>query len=169
MSVLTYDFVGESAYVKAVDDIRKSLDFLHDDDYAYDMAINEAVLNAALYSVAGPDAAKIHIDIRFTNYDIITTVSCETHWCDMLEYRDQLRSIVSRPEYLNMDWMDYVGDTDASRGLWYMLSGTEYIVMDRFAQFVSLHGRNPCATGKSISKMRDLLMRFFVEKDGVLL
>lgn len=170
MSVLTYDFVGESAYVSAVDDIRKALSFLKDDDYAYDMAINEAVLNAAQYSIDGPDKARIHLEIHITNYDVFTTVSCATNPCDMFSYRERLRSIVAKPELSGMDWTDYVADNDdASRGLWYMLSGTEYTYMHHLAQFVCLCTRNPCSSGTATTKMRDLLMRFFIEKDGVLL
>lgn len=168
MSVKTYDFVGESAYVKAVDNIRKSLEFLHDDDYAYDMAINEAVLNAAQNSVDGVATAKINIEVRITDYDVITKVSCKTKPFDMLAYRKQLLAIAAREEYKNADWTDYTSDLDISRGLWFMLYGTEYVYMDHLAQSVCLCTRNPCIKRTS-RKMRDLLMRFFVEKDGVLL
>lgn len=170
MSVLTYDFVGESQYVGAVDDIRKALSFLKDDDYAYDMAVNEAVLNAAQNSINGPDKAEIHIEIHVTGYDVFTKVSCATNPCDMFAYRERLRSIVSKPDFHSMDWTEYVADAvDASRGLWYMLFGTEYIYMDYLAQYVCLCTKNPCPSGIVPTKMSDLLMRFFIEKDGVLL
>lgn len=168
MQIKTYDFLGESAYVNAVDDMRNALKFLHDDDYAYDMAINEAVLNAAQNSVDGVEAAKIHIDIRITDYDVITKVSCQTKPFDMLAYREQLLAIAAREEYKNADWTDYTSDLDISRGLWFMLYGTEYIYSDHLAQSVCLCTRNPCIKRTS-RKMRDLLMRFFIEKDGVLL
>lgn len=164
--VKKYDFIGESAYVAAVDDIREYLSFLDDSDYAYDMAISEAVLNAAQNSVDGLSAAKIHIDIRHTQYDIITKVSCKTKPFDMMAYREQLRGIASRPEYANADWTDYTGNADTSRGIWYMLLGTEYLYMDCYAQSICLCNRNPCIKGRETKKMRDLLMRFFVEKDG---
>ena len=169
MRIKTYDFVGESDYINAVDDIRKYLCFLLDDDYAYDMAINEAVLNAAQYSIDGPDNAKIHLEISFTAYDVSTKVCCETKSCDMLAYREQLRSIAARPENKGMDWADYVADSDGSRGLWYMLGGTEYIIMGHQAQYVCLCTKNPFPRERETKKMQDLLMRFFVEKDGVLL
>ncbi len=169
MLIKTYDFVGESGYIKTVDDIRESLSFLNDDDYAYDMAINEAVLNAAQNSVDGMDAAKIHIEMRITDYDVITKVLCETKPFDMLAYRERLLSIAARPEYEGADWTDYAADTDVSRGLWYMLYGTEYLYMEHQAQSVRLCVRNPCVKGRTSRKMRDLLMRFFIEKGGVLL
>ena len=168
MQIRTYDFLGESAYVDAVDDIRNALKFLHDDDYAYDMAINEAVLNAAQNSVDGAEAAKIHIEIRITDYDVITQVSCTTHPFDMLAYREKLLAIAQRPEYKEADWTDYTVDSDTSRGLWFMLYGTEYLYINHLAQSVRLCTRNPCIKRPS-RKMRDLLMRFFVEKNGVLL
>ena len=167
MQIKTYDFLGESAYVDAVDDIRNALKFLHDDDYAYDMAINEAVLNAAQNSVDGVEAANIHIAIRITDYDVITKVSCQTKPFDMLAYREQLLAIAAREEYKNADWTDYTSDLDISRGLWFMLYGTEYVYIDHWAQSVCLCTRNPCIKRTS-RKMRDLLMRFFVAKDGVL-
>lgn len=167
MQLKTYDFLGESAYVHAVDDIRSALQFLRDDAYAYDMAINEAVLNAAQNAVDGSTAAKIHIEMRITDYDVITKVSCKTHPFDMLAYRENLLSIAARPEYQEADWTDYTADSDKSRGLWFMLYGTEYLYIDHLAQSVRLCTRNPCIKRTS-RKMRDLLMRFFVEKDGVL-
>ncbi len=168
MQIKTYDFVGESAYVAAVDDIRNMLQFLHDDEYAYDMAINEAVLNAAQNSIDGVDDAKIHIEIQISDYDVITKVSCKTKPFNMMTYRDQLLAIAARSAYKNADWTDYTLDSDVSRGLWFMLYGTEYISMDCFAQSVQLHTRNPYIKRTS-RKMRDLLRRFFVEKDGILL
>ncbi len=169
MLIKTFDFVGESSYVDAVSDIREALSFLHDDDYAYDMAINEAVLNAAQNSVDGVDAAKIHIEMRITDYDVITKVSCETKPFDMLDYRKQLFAISTRPEFKGADWTDYTADTDASRGLWFMLCGTDYIYMDYLAQFVALCTRSPRLQEKTSRKMSDLLLRFFIEKDGVLI
>ena len=170
MRILAYDFVGESAYVNSVDDIRKALACLHDDNYAFDMAVNEAVLNAAQHAVNDFNNAKIHIEFRITDYDVVAKVSSETKRFDMLAYRNRLLAMVLRPDFKYVDWTDYVADSDSlGRGLWYMLSGTDYLYMDRFAQYVCLCASNPCNKAAKTSIMRDLLMRFFVVKDGVLL
>ena len=170
MRILAYDLVGESAYVNAVDIIRKDLECLHDDDYAFDMAVNEAVLNAAQYSVDGAEKAKIHIEFHVTDYDVVTKVSSKTKHFDMFAHRNQLLAMVLRPDFKSVDWTDYVADSDRlGRGSWYMLSGSDYIYMDRYAQYVCLCASNPCNKDAKTSNMRDLLMRFFVVKDGVLL
>lgn len=169
MGIKTFDFIGESAYVESVEKIRKHILFLQDDDYAFDMAINEAVLNAAQNSVDGPDKAKIHIEIHVTGYDVIVKVVCKTHPFDMLAYREQLRAVAARPEFKDKDWTDYVADSDSSRGIWFMLYGSEYIYFDQQSQYVSLCSRNPCISGPKTKKMTDLLMRFYVINDGVLL
>ena len=171
MVIKTYDFVGESAYINSICDvIHNELYFLHDDDYAYDMAINEAVLNAAQNSVDGSDGAKIHIEIRITDYDVTTKISCNTVPRDMFAYREQLLAVSNKPEFFNSDWTEYTADfPEASRGIWFMLYGTEYIYMDRQAQSVRLCTRNPIVRKNATKKMRDLLMRFFIEQDEVLL
>lgn len=167
MEITTFEYVGYSDYIKNVSKIRSYLSFLNDDGFDYDMAINEAVCNAAQNSIIGVEKVNIRIDIRITNYDVVTKVSAKTKPFDMMSYRDRLWDIARRPAYI--DWTDYTADTEASRGMWYMLSGTEYLYIDHQAQSVRLCARIPFNKEHTTKKMEDLLLRFFIEKDGVLL
>lgn len=164
-----FEFPGHSAYVDALPGLQERLSFLHDDSFAFEMALNEAVLNAAKYSVDGPDAAKIRVEFRATGYDLVAKVSSRTRPCDMFAYREKLRSVAARPEFSGSDWQEYVGDTEASRGLWFMLRGVEYLYMEHLGQAVRLCASVPFRQDFVTERMDRLLLRFYVEKDGVLL
>ena len=169
MQLKNFDFVGHSAYVDGLPAVREYLSFLKDENYCFEMALNEAVLNAAKYSVDGPQQAKISIRFRSTDYDLIAKVSSRTKEFDMFAYREKLRNIAARPEFSGSDWQEYVGDTEASRGLWFMLRGVEYLYMEHRGQSVRLCTRVPFRQDFVSDTMIDLLPRFFIEKDGVLL
>lgn len=169
MQLKEFEFVGHSAYVDGLPALREYLSFLRDDHYAFEMALNEAVLNAAKYSVDGPKAAKISILFRSTDYDLVAKVSSQTKEFDMFAYREKLRQASERPEFSGSDWQEYVGETEASRGLWFMLRGVEYLYMEHRGQSVRLCSRVPFRQDFVTERMSDLLPRFFIEKDGVLL
>ena len=169
MQIETFEFSGHSAYVDSLPKLRAYLSFLRDEKYTFEMALNEAVLNAAKYSVDGPKAAVIRVEFRITGYDLVAKVSSRTKPCDMFFYRDKLRNIAARPEFVGADWQEYVGDTEASQGFWYMLRGVEYLYMEHQGQSVRLCTRVPFRQDFVTEKMSDLLLRFYVEKDGVLL
>ena len=169
MRIEKFEFVGHSVYVDGLPALRDYLAFLQDDNFAFEMALNEAVLNAAKYSLDGPEAAKIHIEFRITEYDLVAKVSSLTKPCDMFAYREKLRKIAAMPEFSGSGWQEFVGDTEASRGLWFMLRGVEYLYMEHRGQSVRLCTRVPFREDFVTERMSDLLLRFFIEKDGVLL
>ncbi|MBQ8699403.1 MAG: hypothetical protein IJ521_10480 [Schwartzia sp.] len=169
MQFKTFEYLGHSAYVDGLPALREFLSFLRDEKYAFELALNEAVLNAAKYAVDGPKDANIRVEFRITDYDLVVKVSSRTKTCDMFAYREKLRNIAARPEFVGADWQEYVGDTEASQGFWYMLRGVEYLYMEHQGQSVRLCTRVPFRQDFVTEKMSDLLLRFYVEKDGVLL
>ena len=107
-------------------------------DYDFQQAVDEAVCNAAKYSIAGPTEARITINVRRMPFDVAVTVYADTHPFDAQAYRDKLNALLKDKKTAEMDWGDYVGLQPISSGFWYMLTGCNSLYIDEDGQSITL-------------------------------
>ena len=137
-------------------------------DYDFQQAVDEAVCNAAKYSVDGPTRARITINVRRMPFDIAVTVYSHTHPFDAAAYQQKLQDLLQDEEVAEMDWGEYIGMQPISSGFWYMMTGCNYLYIDDQGQSVTLvanTNRVPLDEPKT-TKIKDLVPRFFVQKSG---
>ena len=68
----------------------------------------------------------------------------------------------------NMDWGDYIGERDESSGIWYMLTGCEYLYMDEHGQCITLVAKttdSPQEDKKKITRINLLVPRFLIRNE----
>lgn len=168
--IQTVDVVGyEDYYATAVPAIENILDkYMKDDEYNYLIGINEAVCNAARYAIAGYAHVKIHIRLFITEDDITTTISAETKPWDVELYRHNMQKLAANKILGEMEWGDYTASTSRSRGFWLMLMSCEYLYIDISGKKVSLCARRPFKQSHISKKIKDLIPRLYLEKNGVI-
>lgn len=170
MKSVNMKFTGYKKYIDSFDAIRNLLNgYLKDETESFVTAVNEAVLNAAEYSVRGLEKAEIEIDICVYDTDISVTVKSMTHEFDALRYRQQLWDMYYSIGDREISWGQYTADTEMSRGLWYILAACDFAVMDCRGQEISLYTQYPAKKENLITKMKLLLPRFLIKKHGVVL
>lgn len=170
MNIFHYNFTGYEAYQEVLPVLQEKIcDVLQDDEYHFILAVNEAVCNAARYAVKGPSEAEIKIKLQITESDVTVTISSLTVPFDVVRYRENLLKLVENPDVSKMEWGDYTGDTDKSRGFWYMLTACDYLYMAEDGQQITLCARVPFNPNKFTTKIGDLVPRFYIEKNGVIL
>ena len=109
-STHTYEFVGYQNYEKTQKKIETLLfDAFEAENYRFLMAVNEAVCNAARYSIYRPQNARITIEVRIMNYDVAVKVSSATSPFRAVEYQKKLRRILDDKNACEMEWGDYLG------------------------------------------------------------
>lgn len=170
MDIYNYEIIGYEAYQNILPELQQKLDdLLKDEEYHYVLAVNEAVCNAARYSVFGPAAAQIKIKLQITDCDISLTVMSQTRPFHAMRYKEQLVRLLDDKNFADMDWGDYTADTEKSRGFWYMLSGCDYLYIAEDGQEITLSTRTPYDKKYFTAKIKDLVPRFFVKKNEVIL
>lgn len=109
-STHTYEFTGYQNYEKTQKKIETLLtDAFEAENYRFLMAVNEAVCNAARYSLYKPQKARITIEVRVMNYDVAVKVSSPTSPFRAEEYQKKLRRILDDKKVREMEWGDYLG------------------------------------------------------------
>lgn len=169
-STHTYEFVGYQNYEKTQKKIETLLfDAFEAENYRFLMAVNEAVCNAARYSIYRPQNARITIEVRIMNYDVAAKVSSATSPFRASEYQKKLRRILDDKNACEMEWGDYLGFQLASRGFFYMLSAVDYLYVDEKGQHVTLCAKTPYDPSQPYStKIGDIIPKFLVSKNGVI-
>lgn len=143
---------------------------LPDPESRFLLAVNEAALNAAKYSVYGVLSAQISIDIYFDSHEVRVRIKSQTQPFDVLQYRDRLRQLAEDPKTMHLDWGEYTGVSDKSRGFWYMLSAVDYLVIEATGQHITLVRRLPFHRSDDSMVIRKIVPRFNVESPtGVIL
>lgn len=169
-TIHTYEIVGYDAYfVDVLPDLTEILSELTDENSYFIIAINEAVCNAAKYSVYGYEEAKIKIELVITNEDVTATVISKTKPFNALEYRNKLLKLKENPKLKDMPWSEYTGISERSRGFWMMLMAVDYLYIDINSDRVSLNISIPRKAEEVTLTIGELIKRFFVEKDGVVI
>jgi hypothetical protein len=138
-------------------------------DYPFMQAVEEAVVNAAQHSV---DAyrARILIVMRVMTRNIAVTVACQTKVFNAIAFQQKLKQLMNDPVTKEMDWGAYIRQTDAAAGIWYMLTGSEYLCMDARGQSVTIVTRRaqPIQIDTLETRIGLLAPRFLVQQDGVI-
>lgn len=165
-----YDLVGYDAYFeKALPEIQETLGrALMDENFLFLIAINEAVCNAARYSVEGQDKAEIHLELIVTAEDVTAVVECLTQPFDAEKYRQELKRLATREELKNMPWSDYTGVSVRSRGFWMMLMAVDHLWVEAGGNRVTLCVSRPWREDVVVKEIGRLAGRFFVERNGVI-
>ena len=169
MRELNFRFVGYQNYEpiqKKMEDIFIKA-FLRKNSY-FNMAVSEAIVNAARYAVKGPAEVEIRAQVRITETDITVKVSSDTQPFDAKGFQRQLRELASDPKYSNLDWGDYTGTTDMSRGFWYMLQAVDYLNVAEDGSYVELSASIPYVERKLNTSISFLVPKFMVDSGGVL-
>ena len=136
-------------------------------DYAFMQAIEEAVVNAAQYS-ADPHTAHILITMRVMTHNIAVTISSPTPPFDAIAFQQRLKNLTKDPIVKEMDWGEYIWQSDTGAGIWYMLTGSEYLCMDARGQSVTLFARRSMPTvGITETRIGLLVPRFLIKQNGV--
>ncbi len=169
MRELNYKFIGLQNYEPIQDSIRNIFEkaFLRKNTY-FDIAVDEAVGNAAKYAVKGLAEAEVHIQIRISENDITVRVASDTQSFNAKDYQMQLRELANDPKFSSLDWGDYTGTTDRSRGFWFMLQAVEYLVIAEDSSYVSLSTSIPYREKRLDTSIGFLVPKFIVDSGGVL-
>ncbi len=145
-------------------------ELMPDPDSKYFLAVNEAVLNAAKYSVFGVLTAQMDIDVRVDETEIRTRIDSQTNPFDAIQFRDHLKKLADDPATAAKDWGDYTGVSDMSRGFWIILSAVDYMVIEATGQHITLVRRLPWNRADDTSQIGRIAPRFCVEtQTGVII
>ena len=163
-------FDGYQNYEETEKKLRKFFDRAFGMSNPYFMiAVNEAVCNAARYSVDGMMQARIFIKVVLSENDLSVKVSSKTRPFNAEEYQQTLKKLAADPKLSEMDWGEYTAATEISRGFWYMLEAVDYLVVESDGSEVTLSARIPYRDYHPINtKIGFLVPRFFVKKNGVI-
>jgi hypothetical protein len=168
--VYKYNFIGCDGYQDCCFEIRKIFkQYLEVHNLNYYFAVNEAVCNAARYAKAGNAMAPIRIKIELEATGIKTTVESETFPAEMLDYREKLRGFSINTEYKGKTWQEVWKDQLSGRGFWLMLSACDYIVVEKHGQRVILHTPKADQKGLVQYQMDEIISRFFIDDQGMIL
>lgn len=168
MRELNYKFIGYQNYepvqIKLEEVFEKA--FIRKNSY-FNMAVSEAVVNAARYGAAGFAETEVMINVRVTEKDITVKVSSNNIPFDAKSYQRQLRELANDPKYSRLDWGDYTGTTALSRGFWYMLQAVEYLVVAEDGAYVELSTKVPYDESRLDTSISFLVPKFLVDSGGV--
>jgi hypothetical protein len=173
MKQYKYELHGYESYFNFYDDIQKILLMgTRDIDENLLLALNEAVNNAATYSVSGLEQAKIEILIRMDNTSLEIKVSSDTNPFDAYKYKQHLQEVLSSLNTAKskkaLHWGEYTKNMEHGRGIWYMLSACDYLLFDSQGKFVVLHAPIPFRPESYSDMMDRLIYRFFIIDKGVI-
>ena len=164
-----YCFVGYSAF-DALRDEMQALLFAadRDEDWRFYLALSEAVCNAAMYSIDGPEKVRIAIRIRVEPTSISAMVQAKTKKFDARSYKEHLMALAMDPKVSLMDWGEYTHDHISGRGFWYMLNGADAVFIEEEGQFVVLHLSLPLSDEHKMQRLVcQLVPRLFVTESVI--
>ncbi len=164
-----FKFKGLQEFSAASDEMNKIYQaaFQGNDYSDFEMAVIEAMSNAAQYSLYGPTEARISMCIRIMPNDIGVTIFSKTQPFDVRKYRKKMQKLAAHPEFGQMDWGDYIGERNESSGFWYMLTGCDYLYMDENGQRITLVAKtaNLPLVRKQITRINLLVPRFLIRTE----
>ena len=168
MRELNYKFVGLQNYEPIQIQTEKVFEeaFLKKNSY-FNMAVAEAVVNAAKYAMTGLSEAEVAIKVILTSNAITVRVSSKTIPFDAKSYQRHLRELANDPKYSKLQWGDYTGTTELSRGFWYMLQAVEYLVVAEDGSYVELSTKIPYEETRLDTSISFLVPKFLVDTGGV--
>ena len=129
-------------------------------------ALTEAVCNAAIYAVDGMDAAKIFMNFIIADEQVKVTVSSKSKNFDVSSFRKKLMKIAVGKDG-ELDWQDYVGDSQQGRGIWLMLSFFDAVCIAIDGSEVTLITRLPLRCTQ-VNTVKKIVHKFFIVRNGVI-
>ena len=88
---------------------------------------------------------------------------------DVLSYRQRLGRMASDKQLGEMEWADFVKGTQKCRGYFTMLMAVECLYVDVTGRSVTLCTARPYHPGDISKKIKDIVPRFMLEQNGVIL
>jgi len=166
---LNYKFTGYQNYDPVQEKLRSIFRkaFMARNAY-FNIAVDEAVVNAARYAVKGLADAEIAVQVRLMENAIEVKVSSNTNPFNAKAYQMQLRELANDPKYTSMDWGDYTGTSTMSRGFWYMLQAVDYLTVAEDGSYVSLSAKIPFQEKRLDTSIGFLVPKFLVDSGGVI-
>lgn len=139
---------------------------IQDENKHFLKAIHEAVRNAAAY---GRAAEKTWIVLRLliNDKDVKVQIKADNQPFDVRRFQQRLQRLAKDEHFGQMDWQDYVRN-EKGRGFWKMLSAVEYLCMDVSGKMLTLCAKRPFKPQHIQSRIRILVSRFYLEKNGVI-
>ena len=168
MKICKYKFKGYEEYSTVSEKIFSDLFGSSNDNSYFQLAVNEAVINAAKYSIYGINAAEIEIEIHVTDSDISISIHSVTRPFDVKKYRNQMKILLNDPKVKDLDWGDYTAQTERSRGFWYMLTACDYLYMDINGEEITLCVRKDSLNKQLTTRISQLVPRFLIRENGVI-
>lgn len=141
--IKTYQFTGHSNYSLVQSEIKELIKNVSlDKEMDFYLAVNEAVCNAAKYSVKGHKKADISICLKLDNYSMSAIISAETVYFDAYYFLQRMKTLASSKSR-NLEWGDYTHDNIGGRGFFYMLQACDYVALSPDGNVVMLHSPLP--------------------------
>lgn len=160
----------DAFFQEALPPIKATLDkTLGDREGHFAMAIVEAAQNAAMYARKSPEEVAMDIDLVTTESDITVKITADTKDFDVLSYRQRLGRMASDKQLGEMEWADFVKGTQKCRGYFTMLMAVECLYVDVTGRSITLCTARPYHPGDISKKIKDIVPRFMLEQNGVIL
>ena len=137
-----------------------------DDNIHFRIAINEAVCNTAKHTNVDNNGADIEVVVTNNAVDVI--VRAKTFNFDAKEYKKKLLELAQNKRYQVMDWGTYTEMFNLGMGFWYMMSGVDYLIVERDGSSITLSTALPFIKGEPVTQIGKLVPRFFVRDRGVI-
>lgn len=162
-------FKGYQGYADIQDQVETLFkELFQEENPLFNIAVNEAVLNASRYAKAGISEASITMEVLLSPVDIRVTVESDTYPTDFVAYKKKLKRLADNVKIGVKDWSEFTGLTDASRGFWLMLTVCDYVIVESDGSSVTLSAKIPFNKDKPIDKTIGFLVdKFFVRTGGV--
>lgn len=139
-----------------------------EDDGHLQIAIVEAVNNAARYSLDGLERADIHITLNMHLKDMTISISSKTKPWDVKQFVRGIKVLAQDDNWRNKDFGEYKGDRLSGRGIWLMLEACDYLYIDTKTNTVTMAISYPYKSQFITQKIGVLASRLYIIDNGVI-
>lgn len=140
---------------------------INDKEECFQIAIMEAVNNAARYSLKGLEEADISIEVIVHSIDIKVVIRSKTREFDVKGFCKKIRKLGLDDKWSFKNFGEYKGESLYGRGIWLMLQACEYMYMDVNDRSVTLCTSYPVKTHQHVQNIGVLAQRFYITEGGV--
>lgn len=163
--VRIYKFVGYQNFKKIRNEIQVFLNVVLKTTHSkFFLAFTEAVCNAAKYANATLDKANIYVKLVYTGELIQINIKGDTKRFNALDYRAHLKHQIKEKKASNITWGDFTKNNISGRGIWYILSGCDFVLFEKDMKEIKLFLNVPLADDSS-KKVGQLMSRFYIYSD----
>ncbi|WP_298595495.1 hypothetical protein [uncultured Mitsuokella sp.] len=141
---------------------------LQDPQRAYMNAVDTAIRHAICCTRKSSPTACLTVDIFVHEGDIETEIVAGTKLFDVWNLRKDLMRLLAQGQYGDMTWQTYTKITGKEQTIWRMLCACEYLILDAGGERIALCARRPFSRYHVMHKIKNIVPRFYIEKEGVL-